>query len=334
MPSLPPPPEITGPNPMPLDWNERVPRMRELYSKALTQSYNIETELKWEALDPGDFTPEERISLAYWMSCDGTFENSGVPTFAYAMIQAFERHEGDDVAKMLHTISRDEMHHDEICRRTAQTLVPGFPFDFEPKTELEEMAVANMRWVSYINSKYWSSFKSAFDRNRFPTLTTNFILGEAAASLIFMRSAERSEHPFFADTFRKIARDESRHFAFCNYMAQEYFATFDDEEREKMTKRLRAAFIYISIVLEIPRQPFWDVPDGFIDSHLELERLAVQGGLGLPPLEERQDIWKKAALRVKGLTDRAGIAFPALPEVGIEGVETALTEEDLVIVSF
>lgn len=327
-------PEIKGRNPMPLDWEDKVPRMRDLYVKAREQEYNPLVAIPWEKLHADDFSPEERTAVAYWIACDGTFENSGVPTFARAMIASYEEHEGDDVSRMLLTIARDEMNHDEICRKVAQTLVPGFPFEFEPKTELERIAQNNLRWVSYVNSRYWSGYLRAFEERRFSAITTAFVMGEAAASLIFMQTAENAKHPVLKEAFRLIGRDESRHFAFCNYMAEKSFATFSEREKEIMTKNLRASFVYISLILDVPQMPFWDVPPGFVDAHLDLEARAVKAGLGLPPIEERREIWRKAALRVKLLTDRHGIKFPALPEVGIEGVETPLTADDFAVVTF
>jgi hypothetical protein len=46
------------------------------------------------------------------------------------------------------------------------------------------------------------------------------------------------------------------------------------------------------------------------------------------------EIWRKAMLRVKSVTDRFDVEFPAIPELGIDGTEVALTQEDLVVVSF
>lgn len=328
------PPPVEGGNPMPLDWNDKIPRMRDLYEKARSQHYNPLTDLPWDQLDPGDFTAEERLAIAYYMTTDGTFENSGVPTFARAMIASYENHIGDDSSRMLLTIARDEMNHDDICRRVAQTLVPGFPFDFEPKTELERIAQNNQRWISYTNSRYWSGYLRAFEQRRFPAITTAFILGEAAASVIFMRTSERADHPLFKQAFRFIGTDESRHFAFCNFLGNKEFATFSEEEKATMSKNIRAGFIYISIILDVPHPPFWEVPEGFTDAHLAFEATAARAGLGIPPLDERREMWRKAALRVKSLTDRHGLEFPALPEVGIEGVETSLTEEDFAVVTF
>ena len=328
------PPEIDADNPMPLDWDDKVPRMRDLYERAQSHSYNPATAIDWSSFDPRDFTPEERLGIAYFMTTDGTFENSGVPTFARALIASYQEHEGDDTSRMLLTIARDEMNHDDICKRAAQTMVPGFPFAFEPKTELERIAQNNQRWISYTNSRFWRGYCDAFETRRFPAITTAFILGEAAASVIFMRVSEQSEIPALATAFRLIGTDESRHFAFCNYLASQSFPTFSDEERATMTKNLRAAFIYISVLLDVPQLPFWDVPDGFVDVHLELERVATAAGLGLPDLSERRQIWAKAARRVKSLTDRYGFEFPAMPEIGIVGVETPLTEADFTVCTF
>lgn len=329
-----PPPAVEDRNPMPLDWADKVPGMRDLYEKAQAHHYNPLTALDWSLLQPGDFTPDERLALAYWLSCDGTFENSGVPTFARAMIASYEQHIGDDASRMLLTVARDEMNHDEICRRVAQTLIPGFPFEFEPQTELEHLAQRNLRWISYTNARYWRGYLRAYEERRFATITTAFIMGEAAASLIFTRCAENARHPLFQQAFRLIGTDESRHFAFCHLIARQEFAHFTAEERATMTKNLRAAFVYISLILDVPQLPFWQVPDGFVDAHLELEGLATRAGLGLPNLEERRALWAKAALRVKALTARHGFEFPAMPEVGISGADTPLTAEDFAIVTF
>jgi hypothetical protein len=159
-------------------------------------------------------------------------------------------------------------------------------------------------------------------------------MGEAAASLIFRRCGELATHPLFAEAFRLIGRDEARHFAFCHHLGAKTFASFTEEEKKTMTKNIRASFIYISILFDTPRMPFWETPPGFAESHLALEDLASGAGLGMPSLDERQELWRMAALRAKNVTDPFGIEFPALPEVGIDGKETSLTEDDFVVMSF
>lgn len=331
-----PAPEIPQPNPMPLDWHTEIPRMRDLFVKASAQSYDLCQGINWETLKADDYSPDERVALAYWLTSCATFEQSGVGGFALALISAYENHAGHDVAEMLTALSRDEVNHDEMCRRAVEQLIPGFPHnvaDRSPFGSSLDAAIANLKWISQINSKYWVAFKRAFETRRLPAMVVPFIVGEASSSLIFANAGQRGQHPVFRDIFGNIAKDEGRHFGFCNLMAEKWLGTFTDEECRNLTKGIRASFIYISVVMDVPRKPFWDVPAEFLRTHDRLSALNT-GLLGMAPLEERQDMWKKAALRVKNVTDRYGIDFPAMPEVGIDGKETPLTQEDLLIVSF
>ena len=75
------PPPIEGLNPMPTDWADKVPRHRGLWETAEAQHYDPNTSIKWDDLRADDFSEKERVALAYWWSVNGTFENSGVPTF-------------------------------------------------------------------------------------------------------------------------------------------------------------------------------------------------------------------------------------------------------------
>lgn len=321
-------------NPMPLDWEDRVPRHRELWEKAEAQHYDPNVVIDWSSLDPGEFTEEQRVALAYWFATNSTFENSGVPTFGFGMVQSYERHLGDSTSRMLLTIARDEGNHDEMSRRVVETLLPGFPYRREATSELERQAANNLRWIHYTNSKYWDGYKSAYDRRSLSAVMSPFIVGEAAASLVYMATSKNATHPVFSEVLRRIGVDEARHFAFCNYLADATWGALDDEERSALTKNLKAAYVYISVVFGEPRAPFWDVPDSFKVVHRELEDLARGAGLGIIDATERNDIWRKAMLRVKSVTDRFGIAFPAVPELGIDGTEVALTEDDLMVVSF
>lgn len=329
-----PPPIESTRNPMPMDWEDRVPRHRELWEKAEAQHYDPNTAIPWADLKADDFTEAQRVALAYWFAVNGTFENSGVPTFGYGMVQSYEQHLGDSTSRMLLTIARDEGNHDEMCRRVVAELLPGFPYQRTPTSELERKAANNLAWIHYTNSKYWDSYKSAYEKRSLSAVMSPFIVGEAAASLVYMATAKNGSHPVFSEILRHIGVDESRHFAFCNFLADSTWGDLRDDERVALTKNLKAAYVYISVVFGEPRKPFWHVPDSFSDIHLELEEIARGAGLGIIAQEERDDIWRKGMLRVKSVTDRFGIPFPAVPELGIEGTEVALTEEDLMVVSF
>lgn len=329
-----PPPISPGPNPMPLDWEDKIPRHRELWEKAEAQHYDPNTSIDWAALSADDFTEEQRVAIAYWFATNATFENSGVPTFGYGMVESYEQHLGDSTSRMLLTIARDEGNHDEMCRRVVETVLPGFPYRREPTSALERQAANNLQWIHYTNSKYWSGYKNAYRERSLSAVMSPFIVGEAAASLVYMATSKSGTHPVFSDILRHIGTDEARHFAFCHFLAEATWGDLTDVERTSLTKNLKAAYVYISVVFGEPRAPFWDVPDYFGPVHAELESIARDAGMGIIPQEERNDIWRKGMLRVKGVSDRFGIEFPAVEELGIEGTEVPLTEEDLVVVSF
>lgn len=235
---------------------------------------------------------------------------------------------------MLLTIARDEANHDEMCRRVVETVLPGFPYHREPTSELERRAANNLRWIHYTNSKYWSSYKRAYTERSLSAVMSPFIVGEAAASLVYMANSKLGTHPTFSSILKHIGVDESRHFAFCNYLADATWGDLRDDERTALTKNLKAAYVYISVVFGEPREPFWNVPDTFRPAHAEMEEVARSAGLGVIPQADRDDIWRKGMLRVKSVSDRFDIPFPEVPELGIEGTEVALTKDDLVVVSF
>jgi rubrerythrin len=328
------PPSIGSENPMPMDWTDRVPRHRELWERAESQHYDPNVEIDWTQLYAGDFSQDDRLAIAYWFSTSSVFENSGVPTFAYGMIKSYEDHLGDSTSRVLLTIARDESNHDEMSRRIVQTMIPGFPNAFSPQSQEEVEAQNNLAWIQYTNSKYWSGYKAAYDTRSAPAVMAAFVAGEAAASLIYVATAARTDHPLLAQVLHRIGVDESRHFACFNLMAQKYWSDLSDEDKASLTKNLKAAYVYISVVFGDAQPPFWKVPASFQAIHRRMHEAARAAGLGILPPDERKDVWRKAMLRVKNLTDRAGIEFPAIEELGIDGADTPISEEDLVVVSF
>jgi len=48
-------------------------------------------------------------------------------------------------------------------------------------------------------------------------------------------------------------------------------------------------------------------------------------------LEQKTENWRQAMLKMKTIVEKHGIAFPAMPEVGISGEEVgSISEEDLI----
>jgi hypothetical protein len=103
-----------------------------------------------------------------------------------------------------------------------------------------------------------------------------------------------------------------------------------EEDKARVTKQLRAGFVFLSGVLYEPPKDFWELPKTFAPAHRLLEDVARAAGLGVLTLDERRDNWRQAVLKLKGFIEPYGIEFPALPEVGIDGKTVAFDPEDLI----
>jgi hypothetical protein len=62
--------------------------------------------------------------------------------------------------------------------------------------------------------------------------------------------------------------------------------------------------------------------------------VARGAGFGIPTYEMKLQNWKNAMLNMKAVLDRYGIAFPAIPEVGITGQEIRDVDMDDIIPVF
>ena len=77
-----------------------------------------------------------------------------------------------------------------------------------------------------------------------------------------------------------------------------------------------------------PPEDFWDIPSDFVAFQREVESVARNAGFYVPEYEAKKENWKNAMLNLKGVLDKYGIPFPAIPEVGISGEE--IREVDMV----
>jgi hypothetical protein len=109
------------------------------------------------------------------------------------------------------------------------------------------------------------------------------------------------------------------------------YPTLAQEDKETITKQIRAGYLFLSAVLFEPPAEFWDIPEDFIENQREGERHAREAGFDIPEYEVKKENWKKAMLNLKSVLDKYDTEFPAIPEVGITGKEvTDLDMEDII----
>jgi len=115
--------------------------------------------------------------------------------------------------------------------------------------------------------------------------------------------------------------------AICMALMERDYPKMDLSDKPLITKQVRAGFLFLSGVLYEPPADFWDIPADFIANQREIEACARAAGFHIPEYETKRENWRNAMLNLKGVLDKYGIPFPAIPEVGISGEE--VTDVDM-----
>lgn len=323
------PPAFPEMNIFPLEWRVETPKLQALYDSSRDPGWSP-NKLAWDTLDVDAFTMDQRYAMAYWFTLLSVFDGSGPAVFSRAFIHTWETHEEDPIRKCFFSIVRDEVNHEEICQRAIQALTPNGPLDYEPTTPLGHLARNNIKWFYHNGCRYWSGFKSGIEKFQLPILFSSFLFGEVASATLFHGMYERTKIPVFKECFKRVGQDEARHMGICLTVLETILPNLNDEQRETITKQIRAGFVFLSGILHVPPTDFWELGPTFRPAHRMLEDAARDAGLGILSEEERAENWRGAVLKLKGLVEPHGIEFPGLPEVGIDGRTVAFDPEDII----
>lgn len=321
------PPDTAQPNIYPLSWPDGTPKMEEIWRAAQREQWDPAA-LPWASFKAERYTWEQREAVGYWWTLLSAFDASAPPVFASAFVKTYENHEDDVVRRCFFSVTRDEHVHEQVCKLAIKAWIgTDDPLTYEPKTELGKRLQKNVRWLFYNGGRYWEGYTGALPKYDLSVLFSSFLMGEIAAATIFHQLAARCVEPVFQEAFRKIGRDEGRHMGICLALMERDYPKIGHEDRALITKQIRAGYLYLSAVLFEPPADFWDLPDDFIPNQREAEEIARKAGFGVPEYEQKKQNWRRAMLNLKGVLDRYGIPFPAIPEVDITGQE--VTDVDI-----
>jgi hypothetical protein len=325
------PPETAQPNVYPLSWHRRTQKMEEIWKVSLREAWDP-LALPWDSFDPDAFSWEERESIAYWWTLLSMFDASAPPVFAAALIKCYEDHEEDAVRRCFFSVTRDEQNHEQMCGLAITKLLDHpDPLTYEPKTEIGKRCQVNTKWLYFNGGRYWEGYKKAVPKYDLAVLFSSFLMGEIAAATIFHQMMAGTSIPVFKEGFRNIGRDEGRHMAICMSLMERDYPKLGLEDRATITRQIRAGYLFLSAVLFEPPEDFWDLPKDFIATQREAEAIARSTGFAVPEYEAKKENWRKAILNMKGVLDKYGIPFPAIPEVGVTGEEVSDVEmEDII----
>jgi hypothetical protein len=205
---------------------------------------------------------------------------------------------------------------------------------YTPKSDLGRKLQRNVKWLYYNGGRYWEGYKKAVPKYNLSVLFSSFLMGEIAAATIFHQMAKGCDEIVFQEAFRHIGRDEGRHMAICMALMERDYPSLTEQDKDTITKQIRAGYLFLSAVLFEPPVEFWDLPEDFIPVQQEAEAVARGAGFGIPSRETKLENWRNAMLNLKGVLDRYDTPFPAIPEVGITGKEILDVEMDEIIPVF
>ncbi len=325
------PPAIEQPNVFPLSWKQGTAKMEEIWEASRREVWDP-AQLSWDTFDPDSYTWEEREAMAYWWTLLSVFDASAPPVFASAFIKTYELHEEDAVRRCFFSVTQDEQNHEQMCGLAIRKLLAwDDPMTYEPKTELGMKAQRNAQWLYFNGGRYWEGYKQAVPKYSLAVLFSSFLMGEIAAATIFHQMAAGAREPVFQEAFTNIGRDEGRHMAICMTLMERDYPKLAVEDRDLITKQIRAGYLFLSAVLFEPPEDFWDLPADFIEVQRRCETVARDAGFHIPEYETKKENWRQAILNLKGVLDKYEIPFPAIPEVGIDGQEILDVEmEDII----
>ncbi len=328
------PPETAQPNIYPLSWVRETSKMEEVW-QAAQREYWDPAKLPWDTFDPSQYSWEEREAIAFWWTLLSVFDASAPPVFAEALIKTYQDHEEDPVRRCFFSVIRDEQNHEQMCGLAITKLLDHpDPLTYTPKSELGKKLQRNAKWLYFNGGRYWKGYQQAVPKYSLSVLFSSFLMGEIAAATIFHQMVKGCDEIVFQEAFKHIGRDEGRHMAICMALMERDYPKLGEDDAATITRQIRAGYLFLSAVLFEPPAEFWDLPDDFIEVQRQAEEVARDAGFGIPNRDIKLENWRNAMLNLKGVLDRYGIPFPAIPEVGITGQEVLDVDMDEIIPIF
>jgi predicted transcriptional regulator len=267
---------------------------------------------------PGGLEPEQQAAVAYWWSLLAAAERLGPRLYAAAFVRAAERDEGDQVRWSLVAMLRDTLQHERLFGLGMQRLVPGWASPTAPATMLGRQAEQHLRTVDQEAERCWNGQRRALDRHGIAVLSGALLLGALVTGDLYERCAPGATSPAVATAFRHLGHDARRHQGVLRALASRDWPRLPASERAEAATQLQAMERFLSTVL---LDDLAGEPPGFTTGGLATgQGVPRRACLGVPSVEQRQEILRAALLKVRDLQGLCGVPFPAMPHLAIPGI--------------
>jgi len=313
-------------NLFPVDWEVDVEGINRIFQRAKSDQWQIEN-LPWASYEMADLSPDERVALAYEMGRWRILENLGPALFARMLLRVSEQHEGGLATKfMLTSLIADEGRHEELFTRLSQKAFPLMTADPSTLSPTAQAARRALGWLEWNLGRLYDGYEVAFRREPLPVATFSFLLGERVGIAVFNKRAENSSNPLLHDAFRLLARDEARHLAFMRILFSSLGPLWADPKLAAAgTRQIRAGFEFTCIIPGWRRgimRP-WTFPARYWEVDASLSGIAKAAGLGSLDEEQRLGVMRDSMVDIRAVSEEYGVPFPAIPELGFDGVSVS-----------
>lgn len=321
-------------NLFPVDWEVDVEGIDRLFQRAKNDQWHID-DLPWASYDMADYSPDERIALAYEMGRWRIMETVGPALFARMLLRVSEGHESGLATKfMLTSLIGDEGRHEELFTRLSRQAFPLMTEDPSTLPPLAQAARRALGWLEWNLGQLYDGYDVAFRQEPLPVATFSFLLGERVGVAVFHKRSENSSNPLLRDAFRLLAQDEARHLAFMRLLFKSLGPLWDDPKLAASgTRQIRAGFEFTSMIPGFRRgivRP-WKFPAGYWEADATLSEIARAAGLGSLDADQRVGVMRDSMVDMRAVCQDYGIPFPAIPELGFDGVSVSFSGKEVAL---
>lgn len=307
---------VSEPNIYPFDWRTSEPRFAHVYEKAKANVWNPSA-LDWGSLASASLDHDQRVAVAYMGALLGMFEFAAAPQFLLPLHYLYEHGEDHAGVQLCMATGRDEFLHEELGKRIAETLIPGFPFCYEPTDPLEQAAVGNLRWIEFKQARMWATYRDKIFDGKNPWIAQLSIWAPEVTGMVLFRAiGQSSPIPFLRDAYTNVDRDEVRHVAYGRILFEQGARKgLSQDDRDRLVKLCNDGVIYAGAMLQLPalveHSTFWRTPEDlapprFAAVHAQLLGKALETMTGGMTPDEMFEACRGAVLKVRWLLEKNG----------------------------
>ena len=288
----------------PLDFNSRLPRIRELFHTATRSQWDPRTDIAWDQLDPTSYTEEQRYAARFYWSRRAWGEYGAISESPALQIRFGAEKRPSDMQLFFTIRSQEEARHAEACHALAERL--GGYIE-KPIEQLFQGSVAT-------HGVRRAALNAAVPLEGI--IAALVCTAEEIAFDVFRHLMDVTRDPVAKQVVRLIMRDESRHCAFGWYFLEEVAADLSPDQRRMIADAV------VTMIEKVELNGYhsaWLAPDNEATrKEVAFDEITCAAGLGATVEAAEKPVFVGSVTRIRNQMLPLGIALPMFshPKIG------------------